>query len=164
MKPKSSKAFIFYIIATTVLFLFLNTIRDLVTKNIAYFSADANPIFQIVYAENSGAAFSMFENFAKYFGYIGILAVLFMLFYVHQKILFENKIMIIISVLFTAGVLGNTVERLTLGYVIDYIKLSFINFPVFNLFDVMITISIILYILYVLFGEDFFRRIRKKIW
>ncbi len=163
MKPKSPKAFIFYIIATTVLFLFLNTIRDLVIKNLVYLSADANPIFQIVYAENSGAAFSMFENFAKYFGYIGILAVIFMLCYVYKKILFENKIMIIISVLFTAGVLGNTVERLTLGYVIDYIKLSFINFPVFNLFDVMITISIILYILYVLFGEDFFRKIRKKI-
>lgn len=163
MKPKSPKAFIFCIIATTVLFLFLNTIRDLVIKNLVYLSADANPIFQIVYAENSGAAFSMFENFAKYFGYIGILAVIFMLCYVYKKILFENKIMIIISVLFTAGVLGNTVERLTLGYVIDYIKLSFINFPVFNLFDVMITISIILYILYVLFGEDFFRKIRKKI-
>ena len=93
MKPKSPKAFIFYIIATTVLFLFLNTIRDLVIKNLVYLSADANPIFQIVYAENSGAAFSMFENFAKYFGYIGILAVIFMLCYVYKKILFENKIM-----------------------------------------------------------------------
>lgn len=163
MKPKSSQAFVFYIIATTVLFLFLNSVRDLIVKNLAYLRSDTNPIFQFVYAENSGAAFSMFENFAKYFGYIGILAVIFMLCYVHQKILFENKIMIIISVLFTAGVLGNTVERLTLGYVIDYIKLNFINFPVFNLFDVMITISIILYILYVLFGEDFFKKIRKKI-
>ncbi len=163
MKPKSPKAFIFYIIATTVLFLFLNTIRDLIVKNLVYISTDKNPLFQIVYAQNSGAAFSMFENFAKYFGYIGILAIIFMLVYVYKKILFENKIMIIISVLFTAGVLGNTVERLTLGYVIDFIKLSFINFPVFNLFDVMITISIILYILYVLFGEDFFKRYKKKI-
>lgn len=163
MKPKSPKAFVFYIIATTVLFLFLSTVRDLIIKNKAYFLTEVNPIFQIVYAENSGAAFSMFENFAKYFGYIGIIAVVFMLCYVYKKILFENKIMIITSVLFTAGVLGNTVERLTLGYVIDYIKLSFINFPVFNLFDVMITISIILYILYVLFGEEFFKRIRKKI-
>lgn len=163
MKPKSPKAFVFYIIATTVLFMFLNTVRDLIIKNIIYFSAENNPIFQIVYAKNSGAAFSMFENFAKYFGYIGILAVIFMLCYVHKKIIFENKIMIIISVLFTAGVLGNTVERLTLGYVIDFIKLTFVNFPVFNLFDVMITISIILYILYVLFGEDFFKKCRKKL-
>ncbi len=163
MKPKSSKAFVFYIIATIVLFLFLNSVRDLIIKNLAYLQIDTNPVFQIVYAENSGAAFSMFENFAKYFGYIGILAVIFMLFYVHQKILFENKIMVITSVLFTAGVLGNTFERLTLGYVIDYIKLNFINFPVFNLFDVMITIAIILYILYVLFGEEFFKRIRKKL-
>lgn len=163
MKPKSSKAFLFYIVATGVLFAFLNTIRDLIIKNIIYFSADNNPIFQFVCAKNSGAAFSMFENFAKYFGYIGILAIIFMFFYVYKKILFENKIMIIISVLFTAGVLGNTAERLTLGYVIDYIKLNFVNFPVFNLFDVMITVSIFLYILYVLFGEDFFKRYRNKL-
>jgi len=52
--------------------------------------------------------------------------------------------------LFSAGTLGNVIERFKFGYVVDYIKLNFINFPVFNAFDVMICLGIFVYCLYIL--------------
>ena len=52
--------------------------------------------------------------------------------------------------IFSAGALGNAIERLNYGYVIDYVKLNFIDFPVFNAFDIMICIGIGLYCLSIL--------------
>ena len=50
--------------------------------------------------------------------------------------------------------MGNDLERFSKGYVTDYIKLNFINFPVFNAYDIMITIGCVLYIAFVLFQKD----------
>ena len=62
--------------------------------------------------------------------------------YVHH-----NKSIHMISVSFigllTAGIMANCHERIVLGYVRDYIHLNFINFPVFNVADVFITIGVI---------------------
>ena len=58
----------------------------------------------------------------------------------------------------TSGILGNLTERLTKGYVIDFIKLNFINFAVFNFFDILITVSIVL-----LAGLIAYDEIRKHI-
>ena len=56
-------------------------------------------------------------------------------------------------VLVTAGGLSNCLDRVIYGYVQDMFKLDFINFPVFNLADVFITVFAILFVLAVIFGK-----------
>ena len=45
---------------------------------------------------------------------------------------------------FCAGILGNAYERYVYGYVTDFIKINFMNFPVFNLYDILITVGAVL--------------------
>ena len=45
-----------------------------------------------------------------------------------------------------AGALGNLVDRIRIGYVVDMLRLDFLNFPVFNIADVMLTFGVLLVI------------------
>ena len=66
----------------------------------------------------------------------------------------------------TAGAIGNFIDRLRLGYVVDYLKLEFISFPVFNLADCFLTWTAVLLALLFIFyykNEDLDQiRIWKK--
>lgn len=155
MNPKSLKAFIFYLVSTFVLFEFCQSVKNLIIKNIHLFKNDPNPIFDFVFAKNTGAAFSLWANGAEILGYIGIFMLVVCIVYVYKKLSFEDKGLIVSSVMFSSGVLGNTIERFQNGFVVDYIRLKFIDFPVFNLFDMLIVVSIILYIALTFFGNNF---------
>ncbi len=162
MKPKSPKAFIFFVIATLVCFELGNTIRHMVLK-IPELQEVQNPVFSIFVAKNTGGAFSILQDQAILLAIFGLLALLIVSVYVYKKLTFEgNKIELLAFTVFCAGVLGNVVERLHYGWVFDYIKLNFINFPVFNAFDIMISASIILYALFLIFGEKILSRGRKS--
>jgi len=50
-----------------------------------------------------------------------------------------------------AGAVGNLADRLINGYVVDFIKTDFINFPVFNVADCYVTLSMIILIIFLLF-------------
>lgn len=66
--------------------------------------------------------------------------------YLAKKLNFANKLAIFIYTLLLAGAISNLYERIALGYVTDFIAVG--NFPVFNLADSFITISIFLLILF----------------
>ena len=63
-----------------------------------------------------------------------------------------------------AGILCNTYERIVFGYVRDFFKLNFVNFPVFNISDVFINISVFAIVIIIIKNEISNRRIngRKK--
>ena len=90
----------------------------------------------------SNAVFSLMQNAREFLIIIAIVATTLLWCYVHN-----NKGIHLISVSFigllTAGIMANCHERIVLGYVRDYIHLNFINFPVFNVADVFITIGVI---------------------
>ena len=75
---------------------------------------------------------------------------------IFKNITFKDKIQLLALTVFSAGTLGNTIERLRFGYVVYYIKLNFIKFPVFNAFDIMICIGICLYCFYLFFDRMIF--------
>jgi len=156
-KPKSPKAFIFFAIAVAVCFEFGCTIKNIILKTPSLFDYE-NPIFSIVATKNTGGAFGILQNNALLLAVVGIAAVLLAAVYVYKKIDFERKFELMAFILFEGGVLGNVVERLENGHVFDYIKLNFIQFPVFNMFDVMICASVILYAAFLIFGEKIFLR------
>ncbi len=149
---KDKKACIFYFLMNIILLDFGNQIRKISYS--PYLKDFDNPIFSILHVHNTGSAFGLFQNNAIFLSFIGLFAFIVLAFYVFQNIKFSDKITLLALTLFSAGTLGNLIERIQNGYVIDYIKLNFINFPIFNCFDIMISIGVILYICFVLFSKD----------
>ncbi|MBR5305160.1 MAG: signal peptidase II [Candidatus Gastranaerophilales bacterium] len=143
---KDKRACIFYFLMTIILLDFGNQIRKLSYS--PYLTNADNPFFSINHINNSGSAFSLFQNQSAILAIFGILAVLFIAYQVIKKITFNDKLQLLSMTIFSAGALGNVIERIQFKYVIDYIKLNFINFPIFNAFDIMICVGIFLYCIY----------------
>ncbi len=109
-------------------------------------------ILDLVYVENSGVAFGMFSNMRWFFVAITgivILAFVIMLFKMgRESILFSVSAALIIG-----GGIGNLIDRIVLGYVVDYLQLSFFS-PVCNFADYCITAGTVLLVVYLLFYSD----------
>ena len=146
---KDKRAFIFYFLMTIIFYDFASQL-----KKLSYYKEALeinNPVFSIVHTQNTGGAFSVFQNNPYPLALFGIFAVVFLTIYVYKKISFQDKAALLSITLFCAGTLGNLLERLKYHYVIDYFKLNFINFPIFNTFDIMICLGAIIYFIFVLF-------------
>ncbi len=105
--------------------------------------------FNIMYVRNTGAAFSIMENSRVLFIVIGIIAIyLIWRFFIKDKQL--NNYYIVIYSMLIAGIIGNMIDRILYGYVIDYLSFNIFgySFPIFNLADTFIVVSIIMLIIY----------------
>lgn len=109
-------------------------------------------LLDLVYVENSGVAFGMFSDmrwiFVAVTGIV-IIAFIFML----LKIGNESKLFSISAALIIGGGIGNLIDRVFLGYVVDYLQLSFFS-PVCNFADYCITAGTVLLVVYLLFYSD----------
>ena len=144
---KDKRAFIFYFLMTIIFLDFGEQLRKL--SHIKVIKETDNFLFSITHVNNTGSAFGLFQNSHELFAIIAICVIIFILFYVIKYITFDDKLELYSLTLFSSGALGNAIERLRFGYVMDYIKLNFIDFPIFNAFDIMINISIIIYLFYI---------------
>lgn len=109
-------------------------------------------IFQLTYVRNLGAAFNIFNGNRVFL----ILATIFCLFIIYHYFIKNenmNKYNVLVYGLLFGGILGNFFDRIVYGYVIDYIDLVFINFPIFNFADMCIVTSMGL-IIFGLFRKD----------
>ena len=106
-------------------------------------------LLELIYIENRGAAFGILQN-QRWFFIIFALGMIFIFVYLINVKKINNKIFLTSAVLIIAGGLGNFIDRLFLGYVIDYIKLSFFP-PVCNFADYCITFGIVILTVYILF-------------
>lgn len=105
--------------------------------------------FNIMYVRNTGAAFSIMENSRVLFIVIGMVAIyLIWRFFIKDKQL--NNYYIVIYSMLISGIIGNMIDRILYGYVIDYLSFNIFgySFPVFNLADTFIVVSIIMLIIY----------------
>lgn len=103
-------------------------------------------IFHLTYVENRGAAFGILQNQKLFFVIFALLVLGLIWFYAHNNKL--SKIMIYGLSLVTSGVIGNLIDRVRLGFVVDYFH--FVNFPVFNIADSAIVVGIILIGIFIL--------------
>ena len=101
-----------------------------------------NNVLSLHYLENSGAAFGILEGKQLVLIVITLLFII-MLGYIYYKDIRKenNKVINIGYELIIAGGLGNLVDRMFRNYVIDYIKLEFIDFLIFNLADIFINVG-----------------------
>ncbi len=141
MKSSAIKYLFFIVCFAFWMFLALFASK-LIVDNVTSGHHYSNALFSLTYLKNSGAAFSLLENAREFLIIVSIVASTLLFLYVHN-----NKGIHLISVSFVAllcaGIMANCHERIVLGYVRDYIHLNFINFPIFNLADVFITIGVI---------------------
>lgn len=109
-------------------------------------------IFQLQYLENRGAAFGMMQNQIPLF-VIMTTAYLCAAIWFYCKMPKEKKYTLLhmICVLLTAGALGNFIDRIRLGYVVDFFYFSLIDFPIFNVADIYVVVSFCVLILAILF-------------
>lgn len=109
-------------------------------------------IFHLTYVENRGAAFGMFQNNQKFFIIVALIACIFGIYYLYKKklnLLSKTSIILIIS-----GAVGNLIDRVRLGYVVDYFDFRFFWNYVFNLADVFVVLGTILLCIYIMFFEN----------
>ena len=110
--------------------------------------------FSITYVRNIGAAFSIMENSRILFIIIGFVALILIYKYlIMNKIL--NKYLMISYSMLIGGIIGNMIDRIIYGYVIDYLSFNIFgyNAPIFNLADTFIVVSIIMLLLYEVGGR-----------
>ena len=109
------------------------------------------------YIENTGAAFSMLSNSTGFLIVVTAVALMVMAYFIFIKKYgepFERACFILIF----AGGIGNLIDRIMSGFVVDYFEFLFMDFAVFNVADVYVCTGIGLYTVYVLYTECF----RKK--
>ena len=145
---QTQKAFIFYFLMNLILLDFGNQIRKLSFNS--YFDNYSNPIFSITHTTNTGSAFGLFSDNSIPLALFGILVISFLIYYIYKNVTFNDKLELTAITLFSSGALGNLIERIKFGYVIDYINLNFIDFPIFNAFDIMICFGVFLYFIFVI--------------
>ena len=119
-------------------------------------------LLSLTYVRNTGAAFSSFE------GAQWLFAIVFVLFtaavvweYFKSPLPFRKYERILIADIY-GGAVGNMIDRIRLGYVVDMIKTEFINFPVFNVADIFITCGCIaMMISLIFFNKEFWKEEKK---
>ena len=118
-------------------------------------------VFHLTYAENKGAAFSILEGQRWFFILLTsvMLVVIALAFF---KEYFKGKWGKTTLVFIFAGAIGNFVDRLLLGYVVDMFDFRLIDFPVFNVADIFLTIGGFMGVVYILFmDKDLFKDDKK---
>lgn len=105
-------------------------------------------IFSIIYTNNTGAAFSILLGKRIFLIVVAVLIIGVLLYYIKRNKI-EKKIDIIALSFVIGGSLGNLIDRIVRGYVIDFIsiKLGNYNFPIFNVADILIVIGVFLLLL-----------------
>ena len=104
-------------------------------------------LFQFRYTENTGAAFSSFSNNKSILiVFTGLVIVLCLFLLLTKKV--KAKIPVVCLVMIVSGGIGNLIDRIAKGYVVDFIEPLFMNFAVFNVADIFITCGAILLMCY----------------
>ena len=109
-------------------------------------------VFELLYSENRGAAFGMMQG-KQFFFFLIALVVLAAVGYLLWKMPVTERYMpmAVCLMMVSAGAVGNMIDRIGQGYVVDFLYFKLINFPIFNVADCYVTISAFLLILLVFF-------------
>ncbi|NQQ33322.1 signal peptidase II [Streptococcus suis] len=95
----------------------------------------------LAYLRNYGAAWSILQNQQCFFTIVTIVVLIGLVWYYIRQI--KGNLWTLFSLsLMMAGALGNFIDRVRLGYVVDMFHLDFINFPIFNVADMCLSVGV----------------------
>ena len=121
-----------------------------------------NGIFHLTYVQNTGAAFSSFQGMQWLFALVFLLFTAVVIWeFSGKRMPFTNLERWLIAAIY-AGALGNMIDRVRLGYVVDMFSLDFVNFAVFNIADCFITCGCIALVAHLIFCNKAFWKEEKK--
>lgn len=105
-------------------------------------------VFQLYYLENRGAAFGILNN-RQIFFIAAALALTVIICCVYVRIPEDRRYIPLrfVCVMLAAGAVGNMIDRIFRGYVVDFLYFSLIDFPVFNVADCYVCIGVALLVL-----------------
>ncbi|MBQ3045751.1 MAG: signal peptidase II [Clostridia bacterium] len=140
--------------AVSLAIIILLTVIDQLTKYAAVMTVKVNGpeeflfgLFQFRYVENTGAAFSSFSNNTTALTVATVIILAGCLILLLSKKI-KSKFMNVCLLLVISGGLGNVIDRIVNGFVVDFIEPLFIDFAVFNFADCCITVGALLMIAY----------------
>ena len=109
-------------------------------------------VFELHYLENRGAAFGMLQDQKVFFILIAVI-ILAAIVYVLLKVPYQKMYtkLHITLVFIASGAIGNLIDRIRYDYVVDFLYFSLINFPIFNVADIYVTLSSIYLVILLLF-------------
>ena len=110
-------------------------------------------VFHLTYLENYGAAFGVLQNKLWIFIPITVVFVGFVVFYLVKRRP-TSRLQIVSLTLLVGGALGNFLDRIVRGYVVDMFDFRLIHFAIFNCADVFVVVGTVLLALYLVFVED----------
>lgn len=110
-------------------------------------------IFDFVYVKNSGGAFSIMNNATWLLALISVVFCIGTVVYFAKCKPKKKSVCLALSLMF-AGAAGNAIDRIFRGFVVDFIKTVFMDFPVFNIADIAITIGAVLLVIHIVFFDN----------
>ncbi len=135
----------YYILLSILIILSDQFTKNIININHASLINNDLLFFSIDYVKNYGAAFNILSGNRIVLSTVSSIITLFLIYFILYKKNISN-LDLYSYVFILAGTIGNGIDRIIRGYVIDFINLNFINFPVFNIADISINIGLILYI------------------
>lgn len=112
-------------------------------------------ILNFTYVENRGIAFGMFSGKTTMFAVISIVVVIIVLLLLYKMPQSKKSRFLKLGVAFVvSGALGNMADRLIRGYVVDFIDVEFLNFPVFNIADIAVCVGAALILIHFVFCDE----------
>lgn len=162
------------LLLTDAVVLVLLVLLDQFTKHLAVIHLKDKPaipiikdVFELSYLENRGAAFGVLQNQKIFFLISGVLilaAVVFVLFKVPDNK--KYNLLHVLLIMVAGGGIGNMIDRIRFEYVVDFFSFVLINFPIFNMADIYVTVAMFglaILILFVFKDEDFsFLSLKRK--
>ncbi|MBR6523793.1 MAG: signal peptidase II [Clostridia bacterium] len=110
-------------------------------------------VFHLTYVRNTGAAFSMLEGQRIFLIAVPIIVILAVIIYTIVKKP-KSKLLMLSFAMIISGGIGNLIDRIRFGYVIDFLDFRLINFPVFNVADIWVTLGAALFVCLLLFSKE----------
>lgn len=142
-----------------IIFIIISVLLDRITKQLAVkflVPIDSFPIIEDVlhftYLENTGAAFGSLKNARWVFLAISTIAIIALLVYM-IKVKPKSRLLVTGLSFIVGGGIGNMIDRVINGYVVDFIDFRLINFAIFNVADSFVCVGAALTVIYVLFFD-----------
>lgn len=101
-------------------------------------------VLELQYLENRGSAFGMLQNQKFFILFVGIVFLAVILYFLFKLPALKkfNSVHILLSMVIAGGI-GNMIDRFRFDYVVDFISFVLINYPIFNVADILIVVAVI---------------------
>ena len=144
MKLSRNNKIIYFTLCVIVTILLDLYLSNFIIENLQNFQQNnLSKLVEITYYENTGAAFSILENTTIILILIGVLSIIGLIYLLIKHIEQSRTLDCFLLAMLVAGIFCNTYERIIYGFVRDFFQLKTFYFPIFNISDILINISVL---------------------